>query len=81
MKRGYAALFGKSLNFRINRKKGFRKILKPGNFDDLVKNHELNNRWLSKKVHIQGVVDGTFYDAINFLNSNLLRAYILSTFL
>jgi len=47
MKRGYAALFGKSLNFRINRKKGFRKILKSG----------------------------------NFLNSNLLRAYILSTFL
>ena len=32
--------------------------------DDLVKSHEFNYRWLSKKVHIQGVVDGTFYDAI-----------------
>ncbi len=26
------------------------------NFDDLVKNHEVNYRWLSKKVHIQGIV-------------------------
>ena len=24
--------------------------------DDLVKSHEFNYRWLSKKVHIQGVV-------------------------
>ncbi len=38
----------------------FRKF----KFDDLVKSHEFNYRWLSKKVHIQGVVDGTFYDAI-----------------
>ena len=26
------------------------------NLDDLVKSHECNYRWLSKKVHIQGVV-------------------------
>ena len=37
------------------------------NIDSLVKSHEFNYRWLSKKVHIQGVVDGTFYDAINII--------------
>jgi len=26
------------------------------NLDDLVKSHEINYRWLSKKVHIRGVV-------------------------
>jgi len=36
------------------------------NFDDLVENHEFNYRWLNEKVHIQGVVGETFYDAINF---------------
>jgi hypothetical protein len=34
--------------------------------DNLVKSHEFNYRWLSKKVHIQGVEDGTFYDAIKY---------------
>ncbi len=30
---------------------------------------QCNYRWLSKKVYIQGVVDGTFYDAINFMKN------------
>jgi hypothetical protein len=37
-----------------------KKESRPGkvvlNFDGLVKSHEFNYRWLSKKVHIQGVV-------------------------
>jgi hypothetical protein len=51
-----------NLNFLRNRlNRTFYKFIKIGG---LVKSHEFNYRWLSKKVHIQGVVDGTFYDAI-----------------
>jgi hypothetical protein len=39
-------------------------------FTDFVKKHKFNYRWLSKKVHIQGVVDGTFYDAIKYNITN-----------
>jgi len=34
--------------------------------DGFVKSHKFNYRWVSKKVHIQSVVDGTFYDAIRY---------------
>jgi len=58
----------------LNKRSGiYKKTIM--NLDGFVKSHECNYRWLSKKVYIQGVVDGTFYDAINL---QILHIYYIN---